>query len=81
MLVVIDPLTGEVLSLASTPGYNPNDYGDSEVDARRDRVVTDRFEPGSVMKVFTDLGGAGVGLAQADRADLLREGLATSSRT
>ncbi|MFO0641115.1 MAG: penicillin-binding protein [Polyangiaceae bacterium] len=53
MLVVMDPLTGEVLSLASTPGYNPNDYGDSEVDARRDRVVTDRFEPGSVMKVFT----------------------------
>ncbi len=53
MAVVIDPTTGEILSLASTPGYNPNDYGDSAVDARRDRVVTDRFEPGSVMKVFT----------------------------
>jgi cell division protein FtsI (penicillin-binding protein 3) len=52
-LVVIDPNTGEILALASTPGYNPNDYGTSEVDARRDRAVTDRFEPGSVMKVFT----------------------------
>lgn len=52
-LVVVDPNTGEVLALASTPGYNPNDYTDSEVDARRDRVVSDRFEPGSVMKVFT----------------------------
>ncbi len=52
-LVVVDPNTGEILALASTPGYNPNDYGASEVDARRDRVVTDRFEPGSVMKVFT----------------------------
>ena len=51
--VVVDPTTGEILALASTPGYNPNDYGDSEVDSRRDRVVTDRFEPGSVMKVFT----------------------------
>ena len=30
------------------PGYNPNDYAESEVDARRDRAVTDRFEPGSV---------------------------------
>ncbi len=52
-LVVMDPNTGDVLALASVPGYNPNDYGESEVDARRDRAVTDRFEPGSVMKVFT----------------------------
>ena len=51
--VVIDPNTGEILALASTPGYNPNDYSDSEVESRRDRVITDRFEPGSVMKVFT----------------------------
>ena len=52
-LVVMDPTTGEVLAIASTPGYNPNDYSESEVDSRRDRAVTDRFEPGSVMKVFT----------------------------
>lgn len=52
-LVVVDPATGEVLALASTPGYNPNDYTDSEADARRDRAVTDRFEPGSAMKTFT----------------------------
>ena len=52
-IVVIDPNTGEILALASTPGYNPNDYSDSEVDSRRDRAVTDRFEPGSVMKTFT----------------------------
>jgi cell division protein FtsI (penicillin-binding protein 3) len=51
-LVVVDPLTGEVLALASVPGFNPNDYTESEVDARRDRAVTDRFEPGSVMKTF-----------------------------
>jgi cell division protein FtsI (penicillin-binding protein 3) len=52
-IIVVDPNTGEILALASTPGYNPNDYGDSDVEARRDRVVTDRFEPGSVMKTFT----------------------------
>ncbi len=51
--VVIDPQTGELLALASTPGYNPNDYSEAEADSRRDRAVTDRFEPGSVMKVFT----------------------------
>lgn len=52
-LAVVDPATGEVLALASAPGYNPNDYTQSEVDSRRNRVVTDRFEPGSVMKTFT----------------------------
>jgi cell division protein FtsI (penicillin-binding protein 3) len=51
-LVVVDPATGEILALASAPGYNPNDYSESEADSRRDRAVTDRFEPGSVMKSF-----------------------------
>ncbi len=52
-VVVIDPNTGEILALANSPGYNPNDYGTSEVEARRDRALTDRFEPGSTMKIFT----------------------------
>ncbi|MEO8801446.1 MAG: penicillin-binding transpeptidase domain-containing protein [Polyangiaceae bacterium] len=60
-LVVMDPQTGEILALASTPGYNPNDYGVSDVEARRDRAVTDRFEPGSVMKVFTIAGALAAG--------------------
>jgi cell division protein FtsI (penicillin-binding protein 3) len=51
--VVMDPQTGEILAMASTPGYNPNDYSEADPDSRRDRAVTDRFEPGSVMKVFT----------------------------
>jgi len=52
-IVVVDPNTGEILALASTPGYNPNDYSESDVETRRDRVVSDRFEPGSVMKAFS----------------------------
>ena len=52
-LVVMDPNTGEILAVAASPGYNPNDYGEAEPESRRDRAVTDRFEPGSVMKVFT----------------------------
>ncbi len=66
------PSTGEILALASVPGYNPNDYTDSEADGRRDRAVTDRFEPGSVMKPFTHRGRARGGHAQAHRHDQLR---------
>jgi cell division protein FtsI (penicillin-binding protein 3) len=60
-LAVVDPTTGEILALASTPGYNPNDYTDSDPDARRDRAVTDRFEPGSVMKTFMMAGAVNAG--------------------
>jgi cell division protein FtsI (penicillin-binding protein 3) len=52
-VVVVDPSTGELLALASWPGYNPNDYGESEPTERRNRAVSDRYEPGSTMKIFT----------------------------
>lgn len=52
-VVVVDPHTGELLALASWPGYNPNDYRESDPTERRNRAVSDRFEPGSTMKIFT----------------------------
>jgi cell division protein FtsI (penicillin-binding protein 3) len=60
-LVVVDPYSGEILALASTPGYNPNDYSESDAEGRRDRAVTDRFEPGSVMKPFMMAGALAAG--------------------
>jgi cell division protein FtsI (penicillin-binding protein 3) len=52
-VIVADPSTGEILAMASAPGYNPNDYGTASPDARRNRALVDRFEPGSTMKVFS----------------------------
>src|SRR5690606_10321707 len=52
-IVVVDPSTGEILAMASAPGYNPNDYNVSDAAERRNRAALDRFEPGSTMKVFT----------------------------
>ncbi len=52
-VIAIDPATGEILAMASAPGFNPNDYGTAKPDSRRNRCVVDRFEPGSTMKVFT----------------------------
>src|SRR5262249_58161214 len=56
-VVVTEPRTGEVLAMASYPTYNPNEYAASDPEARRNRAVTDRFEPGSTLKVFS-VGGA-----------------------
>lgn len=56
-VVVVDPKNGQVLAVASWPGYNPNDYQDSDPAERRNRAVTDRFEPGSSMKIFTIAAG------------------------
>lgn len=56
-VIVIDPQTGEIIAMASWPGYNPNDYRDSQPEQRRDRGITDMFEPGSTMKLFTVAAG------------------------
>lgn len=56
-VVVVDPSTGEILAMASWPGFNPNDYTESDPGQRRNRAVTDRFEPGSTMKIFTVAAG------------------------
>jgi cell division protein FtsI (penicillin-binding protein 3) len=49
--VVIDAKTGDVLAMASMPTYDPNDPG--KHDGARNRPVTDAYEPGSSMKIFT----------------------------
>jgi len=51
-VVVMDPKTGEVLALANYPTFHPQNLGDSTNDARRNRALTDPYEPGSTIKPF-----------------------------
>jgi cell division protein FtsI (penicillin-binding protein 3) len=53
LAVMLNPKTGEVLAMANVPGLNPNDLKSYDVDAARNRIVTDIFEPGSVFKIVT----------------------------
>jgi cell division protein FtsI/penicillin-binding protein 2 len=49
--VVVRPRTGEILSMATLPTFNPNDPGASTPASRRNRVIADIAEPGSTFKV------------------------------
>ncbi len=51
--VVVDVRTGEVLALVNYPTYNPNDRSHLTGEQLRNRILTDVFEPGSIMKPFT----------------------------
>ncbi len=54
-VVLLDVRTGEVLAMANQPSFNPNDRGQLNSDALRNRAVTDLVEPGSTMKPLTVL--------------------------
>ena len=51
--IIMDPKTGEILALANSEDYDPNNYWDYTDEQRRDRAITDTYEPGSTFKTFT----------------------------
>src|ERR671922_2996980 len=50
--IVMEPFTGEVLALANYPAFDPNRYSKQSAEQRRNRAVTDSFEPGSTFKTI-----------------------------
>ncbi|MBI4399006.1 MAG: penicillin-binding protein [Candidatus Omnitrophica bacterium] len=51
--MVMNPNDGAIIAMASWPSYDPNHIQDSPAANRRNRTVTDIFEPGSVFKIVT----------------------------
>ncbi len=50
--IVLDAQTSEILAMATLPTFNANEGGKARPEMRRNRTVTDLFEPGSTMKTF-----------------------------
>lgn len=48
-VIVMNAVNGEILALANQPAYNPNERG-APAERRRNRGITDGYEPGSTMK-------------------------------
>lgn len=60
--IVMDPWTGEILAMANQPGFDPNSYDKSTAETKRNRAVTDMYEPGSVFKIVTASGALNEGV-------------------
>ena len=52
MCVVMDPQSGRILAMANYPSFDPNNQSAYPGFNKRNRVITDVFEPGSTIKSF-----------------------------
>ncbi len=48
--MIMDANNGDILAMATAPNFNPNKFGTFTAEVRRNRSVTDTYEPGSTMK-------------------------------
>ncbi len=51
-IIVADPHTGRILSLANYPSFDPNDSQSLNIENTKNIATSDTFEPGSIVKPF-----------------------------
>ncbi len=66
MGLLMDPKTGAILALACMPAFDPNAFWDYSDEQRKNRAVTDVFEPGSAFKIVTASAALELGLVTPD---------------
>ncbi|MEN8263025.1 MAG: penicillin-binding protein 2 [Nitrospirota bacterium] len=64
--IMMDPVTGEILAMANRPTFDPNLAGKSKVRVRRNRAITDLFEPGSTLKAVLAAAALDEGVVELD---------------
>ena len=51
--IIMDPNNGEILALANQHDYDPNAFWEYSDTVRRNKAITDPYEPGSTFKTIT----------------------------
>ncbi|MFP3028995.1 MAG: peptidoglycan glycosyltransferase FtsI [Arsenophonus sp.] len=64
--VLLDVHTGEVLAMANSPSYNPNNLVGTTTQIMRNRAITDVFEPGSTVKPMVIISALNNGIVKAN---------------
>ncbi len=65
-ITIMDPFDGRILAMTSLPSFDPNAYWDYGDKVFRNPVVSDTFEPGSIMKVLVMAAGLDSGVVRPD---------------
>ncbi len=68
IVVVLDPATGDVLSLAESPSFDPNHFRDVDYASTRSRAFSDALEPGSTFKALLVAAALDAGAIRPDQA-------------
>jgi cell division protein FtsI/penicillin-binding protein 2 len=79
--VVMDPQTGAILAMATAPRFNANRFATTRADRRRNRAVTDTYEPGSTFKLVTVAAGLQEGIVSPRSSFVLPPTLKVADRT
>ena len=78
--IVLDPRNGQVLAMANAPGFDSNDFPTANPENRRNRAVTDLYEPGSTFKLVTISGALEDGIVTPQTRFLLQPTIHVADR-
>lgn len=53
--IVMNPHNGDILALSNLPDFDPSKFNQVSCQQRKNRAITDIFEPGSTLKIVTAL--------------------------
>jgi cell division protein FtsI/penicillin-binding protein 2 len=73
--MVMNPKTGEILAMTNYPTYSPTEGSDAQPDRRRNRILTDPVEPGSIFKPFVMVTALAEGLTTPTESIFCENGL------
>lgn len=64
--IMMNPHTGELLAMVSRPAFDPNKPGAVKPEQRRNRAITDTYEPGSTFKIVAGIAALQEGLVKPE---------------
>src|SRR5258706_8451148 len=65
-VIIMDPNSGAILGMASSPSYDPAKYWDYTNDDFKDAAISNTFEPGSIFKPITMAAALDAGVVKPD---------------